>query len=46
MMDRQRLTLRQNAYDVFVTLPREGPRLAYRYFFERESFYKPAGGAR
>jgi hypothetical protein len=40
LMDRQRLDLRQNAYDVFVTLPREAPALAYRYFTRRESFYK------
>ena len=42
MMDRQRLNLRQNAYDAFVTLPRMAPRLVYRYFAERASFYKPA----
>jgi hypothetical protein len=42
MMDRQRLELRKNAYDAFVTLPRTAPRLAYRYFTERASFYKPA----
>jgi hypothetical protein len=40
LMDRQRLHLRQNAYDVFVTLPREGPALAHRYFTDRDSFYK------
>jgi hypothetical protein len=40
LMDRQRLTLGRNAYDVFVTLPRSGPGLAYRYLFERETFYK------
>ena len=43
LMDRQRLTLRQNAYDVFVTLPRSGPSLAYRYFMKRESFYMTPG---
>jgi hypothetical protein len=42
MMDRQRLELRKNAYDAFVTLPRMAPRLMYRYFAERASFYKPA----
>ena len=40
LMDRQRLHLRQNAYDVFLTLPREGPALAHRYFTDRDSFYK------
>ncbi len=42
MMDRQRLELRKNAYDAFVTLPRIAPGLMYRYFAERASFYKPA----
>jgi len=42
MMDRQRLELRRNAYDAFVTLPRTAPGLIYRYFTERASFYKPA----
>ena len=42
MMDRQKLELRRNAYDAFVTLPRMAPRLVYRYFSERASFYKPA----
>jgi hypothetical protein len=42
MMDRQRLELRKNAYDAFVTLPRMAPRLMYRYFAERASFHKPA----
>ena len=41
LMDRQRLALRQNAHDVFVRLPVELPRLAYRYAFDRSSFYKP-----
>jgi len=40
LMDRQRLHLRQNAYDVFVTLPGEGPALVYRYFTDRNSFYR------
>ncbi|MGH9372550.1 MAG: hypothetical protein ACRD15_13560 [Vicinamibacterales bacterium] len=44
LMDRQRLTLRQNAYDVFVTLPRTAPALVYRYFASRESFYKASEG--
>ena len=39
MMDRQRLELRRNAYDAFVTLPRMAPDLVRRYFTERSSFY-------
>lgn len=41
LMDRQRLHLAQNARDVFITLPRLAPELAFRYFTARESFYKP-----
>ena len=41
LMDRQRLEPAKNAYDAFVTLPRLAPSLAYRYLFERGSFYKP-----
>jgi hypothetical protein len=41
MMDRQRLELGRNARTAFVTLPVSGPRLAYRYLFDRQSFYKP-----
>jgi hypothetical protein len=40
LMNRQRLELRQNAYDAFVTLPRRVPDLAYRYFLDRSSFYR------
>jgi hypothetical protein len=40
MMNRQRLELRKNAYDAFVTLPRQLPALAQRYFFDRHSFYR------
>jgi hypothetical protein len=40
LMDRQRMEPRQNAYDAFVTLPAQAPSLAYRYLFNRESFYK------
>ena len=40
LMNRQRLEPGRNAYDVFVTLPRAGPELAYRYIMRRESFYK------
>jgi small-conductance mechanosensitive channel len=41
LMDRQTLEPRRNAYDAFVTLPRMAPTLAYRYLFDRSSFYKP-----
>ena len=40
LMDRQRLEPRRNAYDAFVTLPRMAPALAYRYLFDRSSFYQ------
>ena len=40
LMNRQRLELRQNAYDAFVTLPRRLPTLASRYFLDRHSFYR------
>jgi len=40
LMDRQRLELSKNAYDAFVTVPSMGPRLAYRYLFDRSSFYR------
>jgi hypothetical protein len=40
MMDRQKLELRRNAYDAFVTLPKTAPQLLYRYFTNRSSFYK------
>jgi hypothetical protein len=41
LMDRQRLTLADNAYHTFVTVPRRLPELVYRYVFARHSFYKP-----
>jgi hypothetical protein len=41
LMDRQRLTLGQNAYHTFVTVPLRLPELARRYLFERHSFYQP-----
>lgn len=41
MMSRQRLELRRNAYDAFVTLPRMAPALLHRYFTARSSFYRP-----
>ena len=40
LMDRQRLEPARNAYDAFVTVPRMAPDLAYRYLFNRASFYK------
>jgi hypothetical protein len=40
MMDRQRLEPRRNAYVAFVALPAMIPDLAYRYLFDRESFYQ------
>jgi hypothetical protein len=40
LMDRQRLEPAKNAYDAFVTLPRQAPSLAYRYLFDRGSFYQ------
>ena len=42
LMDRQKLEPRRNAYDAFVTLPRMAPSLAYRYLFDRSSFYQRA----
>jgi hypothetical protein len=38
-MDRQRLTLRENAWTTFVVLPREAPTLVWRYLTDRASFY-------
>jgi hypothetical protein len=40
LMDRQKLEPAKNASDAFVTLPRMAPSLAYRYLFDRASFYK------
>jgi hypothetical protein len=45
MMDRQRIELRRNAYDAFITLPRMAPGLAWRYFVPRDSFYQSASPA-
>jgi len=42
LMDRQRLDLRLNAYNTFVEVPRRLPGIAYRYLFERGSFYRPS----
>jgi hypothetical protein len=46
LMDRQRLDWRRNAYNTFVDVPRRLPDIAYRYLFERGSFYRqpPPGG--
>ena len=40
LMDRQRVEPARNARDAFVTLPRMAPGLAYRYLFDRASFYQ------
>ncbi len=40
LMNRDRLQLSRNVYDNFVTIPRSMPRLAYRYIFDRRSFYQ------
>jgi len=40
MMDRQQLELRRNAATTFLQLPRMAPALAYRYLFDRGSFYR------
>jgi hypothetical protein len=40
MMDRQAMDPSLNAYHNFVTLPRALPSLAYRYLFDRQSFYQ------
>jgi hypothetical protein len=46
MMDRQRLQLARNAYNTFVTVPAMLPTLAYRYLFDRASFYQPSDSSR
>ncbi len=38
-MDRQRLTLRDNAWRTYAELPREAPALVWRYLTNRQSFY-------
>ena len=40
LMNRQKLEPGRNAYDAFVTIPVQAPSLAYRYLFDRASFYK------
>ncbi len=44
MMDRQRLQLHRNTYNTFVAVPARLPELAYRYVFDRSSFYTPQPG--
>jgi hypothetical protein len=39
-MDRQRLSLGENARQTFLVLPRELPGLALRYLTDRDSFYR------
>lgn len=39
-MDRQKLTLKDNARQTFVELPIEAPSLAWRYLTDRSSFYR------
>ena len=46
LMNRKQLELGQNAYDVFVTIPRMAPQLAYRYLVNRDSYYRSAPPAR
>lgn len=43
MMDRQQLQPARNAYNTFVTIPLRAPELAYRYIFDRGSFYQRTG---
>jgi len=40
LMDRSRVEPARNAYNNFVTIPLEFPTLAYRYLFDRQSFYQ------
>ena len=42
MMDRQRLEPSRIAYNTFVVMPRALPELAWRYMFDRASFYESA----
>jgi hypothetical protein len=44
MMDRQRLDLPRAAYNTFLVVPVELPQLAYRYLFDRSSFYRTSAG--
>lgn len=40
LMNRNRVEPVRNAYNTFVTIPLEFPTLAYRYMFDRQSFYQ------
>lgn len=40
LMDRNRVEPARNAYNNFVTIPLQFPTLAYRYVFDRQSFYQ------
>jgi hypothetical protein len=42
-MDRKRLTLIENARQTYLVLPLEAPGIAWRYFTDRSSFYRPPG---
>jgi hypothetical protein len=42
MMDRQRLELARNSANTYIRVPLELPDLAYRYLFDRGSFFKPS----
>jgi hypothetical protein len=44
MMNRQRLELGRNARLAFVDVPARIPEFAWRYLFDRASFYAPPGG--
>jgi hypothetical protein len=47
LMDRQQLDLARNARAAFIDVPARVPELAWRYMFDRESFYaRPGGDAR
>jgi hypothetical protein len=39
-MDRNRVEPARNAYNNFVSIPLQFPTLAYRYVFDRQSFYQ------
>jgi hypothetical protein len=46
LMNRQKIELARNAYDVFVTIPRMAPSLAYRYLIDRDSYYRTSPESR
>ena len=46
LMDRHRLELGRNAYEAFVGVPAHLPGLAWRYLFDRASYYRPSPGGR